>query len=266
VLLIENNVYQVIEAIPAYQQKVTLIFHTIFANLQIPEPTSLEQTLSKVDVASLISTSATTLLSLVNNAGLIIFYLLLLLFEYGTFKGKINIAILDPNRRQSFINTMQQIDKDIRSYLVLKSILGIITGIIGYIILKIFGVDFALFWGLLLFLLYYIPTIGPLIAMAFPICLSLVQFDTIYPFLGVTIGLISLQILVGNIIEIKLMGRSINLSSLVIMISLVLWGSIWGIIGMFLSVPIMVTINVILSKFEETRWISVMLSEKGELK
>jgi predicted PurR-regulated permease PerM len=127
------------------------------------------------------------------------------------------------------------------------------------------GVDFASFWAVLIFLLNFIPTIGSIIATAFPSLLALVQFETAGPFFITISILTAIQFSIGSLIEPKLMGNRLNLSPLVILLSLGLWGSIWGIPGMFLCVPITVIIMIICAYFPETRPIAVALSGNGEL-
>ena len=152
----------------------------------------------------------------------------------------------------------------IQSFIWLKTIL-VATALISYLVLRLVGVDFAGFWAFIIFILNYIPTIGAIIATILPCLLTLVQFESLTPFLIVTCTLISIHFIIGNIIEPKLIGRSINLSGLVILLSLAVWGHIWGIAGLFLSIPITVIASLILANFPKTRFISVLLSENGEI-
>ncbi|WP_366142674.1 AI-2E family transporter [uncultured Aquimarina sp.] len=135
----------------------------------------------------------------------------------------------------------------------------------GYIFLALMDVDAPFFWALLMFLLNYIPTVGSLIATIFPAVFSLVQFGEFTPFLIILIGLGILEWFVGNVLEPKIMGNSLNISPLVTIIALVIWGQIWGITGMLLSVPITVTMVIICSQFKNTKAIAILLSENGEL-
>ncbi len=126
-------------------------------------------------------------------------------------------------------------------------------------------VDLAVFWAVLRFILNFIPTIGSIIAVSFPILLSVVQFDSWLPTIILSIFLVSIQIVIGNILEPRFMGKSLNLSPLVIILSLSIWGSIWGVVGMFLCIPIMVILNIILAKFDKTRGLAVMFSARGKV-
>ena len=138
--------------------------------------------------------------------------------------------------------------------------------ILSYCILLVAEIDFAAFWALLIFILNYIPYIGSVIAVAFPVVLSLLQFSSIILTASVLIGLLGVQLLVGNIVEPRITGKSLNLSPVVIVLALSVWGSIWGVIGMILSVPIMVMVMIVLSQFSKTRPIAVLMSQSGEIR
>ena len=111
----------------------------------------------------------------------------------------------------------------------------------------------------------FIPTIGSLIGTIFPAFFSLIQFGELTPFLIVLITVGVIQIIVGNFIEPKLFGKSLNVSPLITILSLAIWGTIWGITGMILSVPITVIMIIVFSQFEKTKKIAIILSENGEV-
>jgi predicted PurR-regulated permease PerM len=161
---------------------------------------------------------------------------------------------------------IEKINIDIKTYINIKTLTSLITALLSFIVMKIAGVHFAEFWALLIFLLNFIPTIGSIMAVIPPSLLSLIQFDNSYTTaILVIIFLISIQFLIGNIIEPKFLGESLNLSPLVIILSLGLWGNIWGIVGMFLCVPLTVIASIILAKFPKTRPIAVFLSSDGRV-
>lgn len=127
------------------------------------------------------------------------------------------------------------------------------------------GLDFATFWGMLIFFFNYIPTIGSILATAFPSVLALIQFDSPLPIIAVIGGITATQMMIGGFLEPRLLGSSLNLGPLVILLSLGLWGSLWGIPGMFLCVPITVIAVIILSHFPQTRTIAILLSGDGNV-
>jgi predicted PurR-regulated permease PerM len=147
----------------------------------------------------------------------------------------------------------------------MKTLVSLLTAVVSYVVLEMVGVDFAIIWALLVFFLNFIPTIGSIVAVVFPALLTLVQFDTITPFLIVAIGLGGTQFVIGNVIEPTYVGKSLNLSSLMILLALSFWGSVWGLPGMFLAVPLMVMTGIVCAQFSGLRWIAVILSADGNL-
>jgi AI-2 transport protein TqsA len=131
--------------------------------------------------------------------------------------------------------------------------------------MSVVGVDFAAFWAVLIFFFYYIPTVGSILAILAPALLTLVQFESLTPFL-IVLGVFGpFQVLMANAVEPAIMGRSLNLSPLVIIVSLMFFGTIWGVIGMFLCVPIMVVAMIVLANFDQTRPVAILLSANGNV-
>ena len=127
-------------------------------------------------------------------------------------------------------------------------------------------VDFAGVWGLIIFLLNFIPTVGSLVATIFPALIAFAQSDGYTLFLFVLSGIGAIQVCIGNILEPRLTGSSFNLSPIVILLNLALWGYIWDIPSMFLCVPFLIIITIVFSHFPQTRPIAVMLSSDGKLR
>ncbi len=268
-ILINNNVNNVIRQAPDYEAKFrTFLFFVqkTFNDYGITELPNFEQIFGAINVAGILSGIGGMLKSIVGYTGMIFIYVLLLLLEFHTFDRKLRALFPDNARYENAQNTISNITRDINAYIKIKTISSILTGLLSYIVLLLVGVDFATFWAFLIFLLNFIPTFGSIAGVIFPAILTIVQFGSVVPFLIVLLSLTGVQFVFGNLLEPKLMGESLNLSPLVIIISLALWGNIWGVTGMFLCVPIMVIINIVLSKFETTRPIAVMLSVKGIVK
>jgi len=130
--------------------------------------------------------------------------------------------------------------------------------VIIFIWLTILGVDYAVLWGLLAFLLNFVPTVGSFIAAVPAVLLALVQLGALYAGLSLG-GFIVVNLVMGNVIEPRLMGKGLDLSPLVVFVSLVLWGWVLGPVGMLLSIPLTIMIKIALESQHETRWISIML-------
>ena len=157
---------------------------------------------------------------------------------------------------------MDKINDAIISYLSVKSFVSILTGALSYFVMIAIGLDFALFWAFVIFLLNYIPSIGSIIATLFPALLALIQFDTLTPFFIILFGVGVIQVAIGNFLEPRMMGQSLNISPLVVMLALSLWGALWGVPGMVLCVPLTVIMIIIFSEFPNTRPIAILLSQK----
>ena len=139
------------------------------------------------------------------------------------------------------------------------------TGLFIWIWLMVIGVDYAILWGVIAFLLNYIPNIGSIIAAAPTMLLALVQLG-VGGMAWTGLGYLVVNLVMGNIIEPKIMGKGLGLSTLVVFLSLIVWGYILGTVGMFLSVPLTMTIKVILEQNKSTQWIAILLGTEKETK
>lgn len=263
--LITGNISEIIAAVPHYQEKLIALTAKAMELLGIDEKPEKYQILSQASIVNFATNMASTLTSIAGNMGVIFLYVLFLLLEHKSFDYKLASAFKDQNKLYKTQRVIKKISMQIQSYIRIKTGLSIATALFSYLVMYFVGVDFANFWAQLIFFLNFIPTIGSIIATVLPCLLTILQFDTWKPFIIVSVTLISIQFVIGNIVEPKLIGKSVNLSGLVIILSLAVWGAIWGITGMFLCVPIMVILNIIFSNFEKTRPLAVMLSANGEI-
>lgn len=186
--------------------------------------------------------------------------MLFLLFEKNSLGLKIKAIAINTKISLTYLRT---IGNNIRHYLTIKTMTSLLTGVLIWVFLKIIDLDYALLWGLIAFLLNYIPSIGSIIA-AFPAVLfALVDLEiggviwTIIIFVVVNVG-------VGSIIEPKVMGKGMGLSTFIVFAGLIFWGFLLGVTGMFLSVPLTMTIKIILEQNEKTKWIAVILGTKDD--
>lgn len=144
------------------------------------------------------------------------------------------------------VSNYERIQKSIISYLGVKTVVSLMTGVFAYLICTFFGVKFAFFWGFLTFLFNFIPTIGSTIAVIFPVLMGIIQFDEIRVVFIMTILLTIIQMIMGNIVEPIMMGNRLRLNTLTVLFGLVFWGYLWGIAGMILSVPLLVILKLVL--------------------
>ena len=196
---------------------------------------------------------------------MIMIYLLFVFLEANSFQDKIRAVCKTDEQYESVKKMLDKMEASITNYIGLKTLVSILTGLLSYFVLLIIGIDSPVFWAFLIFLLNYIPTIGSLVGTLFPAFFSLLQFGEFQPFFLVLIFVGIIQVLIGNVLEPRLMGNSLNISALVTILALSFWGAIWGITGMFLSVPITVMLVIVFAQFPGTRPLAIMLSEKGKV-
>lgn len=267
--MIGNNIVRVIEVAPVYQERLVGKLEGVFQGLEksfgIDIPEQLATLPDRVDFVAVAGYLMGSIGEIASNTGLILIYLLFLLVETGHIEEK--VAALFPKRgiRDTAHSLLGKVSSRMKEYVLIKTFLSALTAVCSYGVMAIVGLDLATFWAFLIFLLNFIPNIGSIIATVFPCLVAFIQFDVWSPILVVFIGLTTIQLIVGNILDPKMMGRSFNLSGFVIVVALVAWGAIWGLVGMFLSVPITVMASILFQHFPETRWISVMLSEDGRV-
>ena len=225
----------------------------------------LLENLSNVDIQSYIGTVVNSLSSIVGNFALIVIYVIFLLIEESYIPDKIEKIFKNADRKGTMQDILRHIGQSINSYFTVKTSMSLLTGFMSYIILVLFDLDFAILWAFLIFLFNYIPYIGSLVATLLPAFFALFQFASFWPFLWILLAVESVQILVGNYIEPKVMGKTLNLSPLIVIIALSFWGAIWGIVGMILSVPIVSVLVIVMAHFPATRNIAIFFSEQGNI-
>lgn len=264
--LVSDKINAVVAIAPTYQANLERLISSILNFLNIEKPPNFAQVFGNQKFSDLITGLARSLANIAGNTSLILLYVVFLIIEQNTFRIKI-ISMSNTEEGQALIAALlERIDSDMQMYIRIKGITSLLTASLSYTVMSIVGVDFAVFWAVLIFFFNFIPSIGSIIATAFPSLLALVQFETIYPFLIVIITISTLQFIIGNILEPRLTGTSLNLSTIVILLSMILFGSIWGILGMVLCVPILLIAMPILSYFPQTRPLAVLLSETGAVR
>jgi AI-2 transport protein TqsA len=229
--------------------------------LKIPQ----DQLFNLIQPAKILEFTAMALNKLFNMMGntfLIFLIIIFTLTEFRSFSIKTKAILIGSDKSGSYFSTILQ---NIRHYLGIKTLICLSTSLLVYIALLIIGVDYPLLWALIAGLMNYIPNIGSIIA-AFPAVLfALVQLGLN----GAVWTLVSFMVInnvLGNFIEPRIMGKGLGLSTLVVFLSLLFWGFILGPVGMFLSVPLTMTIKIILEQNEKTKWFAILLGAPSEAK
>ncbi len=255
----------VAEAWPRYGERLKSIAADLALWLGPDYSAKVREVIERVDLTRHAAGLFVTAQSLLLNAILIVLYVGFLMGERRYVGEKIAALSPDPTRARETAQMLSAISGGIRRYLWIKTFISRLTALLSYAVLRGLGVDFAETWALLIFFLNYIPNIGSVIGVIFPTLLALVQFDTLVPFFSIAIGLTAIQLIIGNVIDPMLTGRSLNMSSVAIVLLLAFWGTIWGIVGMFLCVPIMMLMMIVCANVPSWRWVAVLLSKDGRI-
>ena len=211
-------------------------------------------------LSSFLTSVSAKFVNIVGDTLLIFLYLMFLILERNTILPKLAVA-LPENKGKQMIDIVGRMNRQTAKYLFLKVLISAATGACFYVTAMLAGVDFPLLWGLLAFLLNFIPTIGSIVVTVLVIFMTLVQFMPNWNYIVfVAILFISIEMILGNIIDPKIQGVQLNLSPLVILVSLALWGYVWGMVGMFLAVPLTSMMQVICSNIPALHPVAVILS------
>jgi len=249
-----------------YESTLTTISNSFiqFLNdqgLKIPEG-QLTNLIQPARILEFTANAVNGILSMMGNTFLIFLIVLFILMEFGSFSIKAQAIMLGSNESLSYFSIIIQ---NIRQYLWMKTLIGLAEGILVYIALVIIGVDYPLLWALITFLLNYIPNIGSIIASVPTVLFALVQLG-----LGGALWTLAtfmvIHNVIGNFLEPRIMGKGLSLSTLVVFLSLLFWGFIFGTVGMFLSVPFTMAIKIILEQNEKTRWLAILLGTPADAK
>jgi len=264
--LIVENLTQILTNYKTYQQTFEIFFQNASDFIGVSDlKTRMVGSLQGINLQAYLNSILSSLTTILSNLIIVLIYLVFLLLEEVSLKKKMAKLFSNAAALTRFRAISDQIFTSTNKYITLKTYVSLLTGVLSYVVLIIIGVDYAFLWAFLIFLFNYIPYVGSLIATVLPALFAILQFGSFWPFLWVLVFVEAVQLVVGNYIEPKIMGKSLNLSPLVVVITLSFWGYLWDILGMVISVPITSIMLIVLAQFSSTRNISIMLSENGEI-
>lgn len=192
----------------------------------------------------------------------VLIYLIFLIAERVSLPGRIARAFGEARARE-VMGVVETINRAVHDYIALKTFVSAIQGALSFAVLAAFGVEFAVMWGVLIFLFNFIPYLGSFVAVSLPILLSFLQYaDEPWKPLLITLLLLLVQRVVDNFIEPRLTGRKLGVSPLVVLLSLAFWGWLWGVVGMILAVPLTVIVKIILENIRETKPLATLISNE----
>jgi AI-2 transport protein TqsA len=201
----------------------------------------------------LVQKSTAAIAGIVRDTILVLLIVVFMLFEAAYFPAKLRAAM-----GERLVRDVARVTQEVQRYLVIKTMMSLAVGLAAGIWVAFCGVDYPVFWGLVAFIMHFIPNIGAFLASIPPVILAAFENGT-GTALAVALGYTVINTVLGNLVEPALMGRRFGLSTLVVFLSLIFWGWVWGPIGMLLSVPLTIIVKIMLEGNEEWRWLAVLL-------
>jgi len=268
-VLVINNLAQVASALTRYEENLDALATRAAGLLGVvDEPTwaNLRRvTLDEIDMRGWIAPALLSLRSFGVTLFLVVLYAAFFMAERGVMAQKLFLAMGGETQGRKALEILNRINDRIGGYLFVKTVVNIILGAMSFVIMLVLGIEFALFWAVLIAFLNYIPYIGSLIGVIFPVLLSLAQFGTIWMASVVLVTLTAAQVFVAGYLEPRMMGRAFNLSPFVVLLALASWSTLWGLAGAILAVPLTASAVIMLAEMKATRPLAIMLSATGRI-
>jgi len=261
------NIEGIVASMPEYIANLNTSFEKVSAIINNPNYAEyLQKWINNLNLSGMASSIVSSLSGFVANSAVVIVYVIFFLMEDAAYLVKMDK--LFPSKKheyKKFMHNLRSINDSIRYYIWSMTAISLVTGAVSFVILLIMGVEYAFLWSFLIFILNFIPYIGPLISSIFPSVFAVITSGELIQFVYVFAAMEGIQIIIGNFIQPMVMGKGTNLSPIVVIIALAFWGMLWGIVGMILAVPIMAVMVIIFSQVSSTRYLAILLSEKGDI-
>lgn len=256
---IGTSVNAFIDAMPRYRarwEELTQSSLELLGRYDVEiSPTVLRDSFDPGAAISMLGSTLAQLASVLSDTLLVVLTLAFMLFEAIALPNKIRVALGDP---EADLSTFGVAAREVQRYIAIKTYVSAGTGLLVWLMLAVLGVDFAPLWGLVAFLLNFVPNIGSIVAGVPPVLLALVQLGLGHALVALS-GFVIINMVIGNMIEPRVMGLRLGLSSLVVFVSLLFWGWLWGAMGMLLSVPLTMVVKIGLEQSEGWRWLAVLM-------
>ncbi|SMY09584.1 AI-2 transport protein TqsA [Flavimaricola marinus] len=247
----------------AYTERAPQAVAALFAWLGPDAQLAVFDSLSNVNLSGYLRTMAGQAGGLMQATVLVILFVGFLFAERVWFATKLVNFVGDPVQADRISRIVGSIIRRVNRYLFVKTMVSLVTGAMVWFVASLFGLELAVALGIITFILNYIPNIGSIVATGLVALVTYVQLSEPGPTFAIFLIVGAIQFINGNVIDPMLMGRALRLSSFGIIISLAFWGAVWGIPGMFLSVPIMVGLMIVCSEIPALRPIAILLSREG---
>ena len=262
--LIGQSVTQFLAQLDFYQHRVAELSHAalrLLSRIGVHfDGGALADYLNPGEIMQLVGATLRGFGGVLSNGFLILLTVVFMLLEAASFPQKLRQTLRDPEHS---LPHFERFTSTVNRYMAIKTSISLVMGVIVALLLMLLGVDFPLLWGLLTFLLNYVPNIGGIIAAVPPVLLALIQLGTGTALIAAG-GILAVHMVLGNWLEPRYMGHGLGLSTLVVFLSLVFWGWVLGPVGMLLSVPLTMTVKIALEVNPTTHWLAVLLGQPDE--
>jgi predicted PurR-regulated permease PerM len=264
VLVVADNARSFVDQLVGYGPRLDGLIAQVYGLFGMQAPPSLTEVITDLNPKQYLGEFATGLQGVASDAFFVLIYLGFIIAAKRGFRRKI-VALFPHNReRDEAVVVFNRIRDGVERYLWVQTVTGLMIAGGSWLVMVALGLENALFWAFLIFLASYIPIIGGFIGVVLPPVFALVQFPDLWQAIVMLAALQAIQFTVGNVIQPKMQGDSLNIDPVVVLLSLAAWGLLWGLPGMFLSTPLAVMAMIILAEFNGTRWIAILMSENGD--
>jgi predicted PurR-regulated permease PerM len=230
----------------------------------IDAPPSITDLVHQFNPASYLGRVAQGLQSFVSTAAFVLVYLGFILASRRGWERKAVSLFPGRERRAEALDAFLRIRNGVEQYLWVQTVTGLMIAAASWVAMVAVGLDNALFWAILIFIASYIPVVGAIVGVAAPPVFALLQFETLWQAIVLLVVLQAVGLFVGNVVQPRMQGRSLNMDPIALLLALAFWTVLWGLPGAFLSTPLTTVMMVVLAQFEGTRWVAVLLSADGD--
>jgi predicted PurR-regulated permease PerM len=264
VYVLAENAGLFIAQLIADAPKLNGVMARIASRFGVEVPPTVDDLIAQIDLPQYLASVANALKSLAAGATLVFIYLIFLFVSRSGFEPKARQLFKTPEGRQNASRIFMRIRTGVERYVWVQTFVGLIIAALSWALMALVGLNNAVFWAFLIFIAIYVPILGSVIGILLPPLFALAQFDTYWQAVTLLIGAEAIHFTVGNFVAPRMQGVALNVDPVAVVLSLALWGTLWGVPGMFLSTPFTVVAIVVLMQFRSTRWIAVLLSRDGD--
>lgn len=269
VFFVVENTQGLLARLPEYGESFTTLVNSFSGVFGFDLPADwldrLRTRVSEFDFSGILRGAVSSFSSVGGVLVTAVLYLIFLMADIDDMPNKTRHAFADEGQAARAMEMADEINTRVGDYLAAKSLVNLILAVFSYAVMWAIGIEFAAFWAILIGVLNFIPYIGSVIGVVFPVALAAVQFGTIWQMVLALVALMAAQTYVGYVLEPRMLGKSVNMSAFMVLVSLAFWSALWGSVGAILAVPLTSVVMIVMAQFPGARPYAVMMSQDGRL-